>query len=109
MNQPFASVDTHNSRIWSLENPHEVLELQRDSPKLNVFVPYLGGKWLRGASDREMCRSKGGDQRKTCLPSANNFTVTYPGQTILDKNIDERLSTAYFRAASYCWKCRYRV
>ncbi|GFW45091.1 uncharacterized protein TNCV_4514051 [Trichonephila clavipes] len=30
-------VDTHNARIWSLENPHEVLELQQDSPKLNVF------------------------------------------------------------------------
>ncbi|GFY28071.1 uncharacterized protein TNCV_4394051 [Trichonephila clavipes] len=32
MNQRFTSVDTHNVRIWSLENPHEVLE-----PKLNVF------------------------------------------------------------------------
>ncbi|GFX28764.1 DUF4817 domain-containing protein [Trichonephila clavipes] len=26
-------VDTHNARILSLENPHEVLELPRDSPK----------------------------------------------------------------------------
>ncbi|GFW21244.1 DUF4817 domain-containing protein [Trichonephila clavipes] len=25
--------DTHNARIWSLEDPHEVLELPRDSPK----------------------------------------------------------------------------
>ncbi|GFU17827.1 hypothetical protein TNCV_3335481 [Trichonephila clavipes] len=24
-------------RIWSLENPHEVLELKQDSSKLNVF------------------------------------------------------------------------
>ncbi|GFY30212.1 uncharacterized protein TNCV_3091191 [Trichonephila clavipes] len=30
-------VNTHNVLIWSLENPHEVLESQRDSPKLNVF------------------------------------------------------------------------
>ncbi|GFV14470.1 uncharacterized protein TNCV_165971 [Trichonephila clavipes] len=30
-------VNTHNTRIWSLENPHEVLESQRDSPKVNVF------------------------------------------------------------------------
>ncbi|GFX58579.1 uncharacterized protein TNCV_417581 [Trichonephila clavipes] len=26
--------------------------------------------------------------------------VTYPGQTIIDKNIGDRLSTAYFRAAT---------
>ncbi|GFU80043.1 hypothetical protein TNCV_579231 [Trichonephila clavipes] len=37
-------VNTYNARIWRLENPHEVLELKRDSPKLNVFVPNLGGK-----------------------------------------------------------------
>ncbi|GFV36977.1 uncharacterized protein TNCV_4545651 [Trichonephila clavipes] len=30
-------VDTHNAGIWSLENPHEVIESQRDSPKLSVF------------------------------------------------------------------------
>ncbi|GFS72733.1 uncharacterized protein TNCV_1421191 [Trichonephila clavipes] len=36
----------------------------------------------------------------TFLPSANNFMVTHPGQTIIDKNISERLSTAYFRAAT---------
>ncbi|GFT86441.1 hypothetical protein TNCV_3259401 [Trichonephila clavipes] len=30
-------VDTQNTCTWSLENPHEVLESQRDSPKLNVF------------------------------------------------------------------------
>ncbi|GFU65501.1 uncharacterized protein TNCV_634241 [Trichonephila clavipes] len=36
----------HNARIWSFENPHEVLELQQDSPKLNVFAPYLGGKYM---------------------------------------------------------------
>ncbi|GFX80263.1 retrovirus-related Pol polyprotein from transposon 17.6 [Trichonephila clavipes] len=32
-----AYVNIHNASLWSLENPHEVLELQRDSPKLNVF------------------------------------------------------------------------
>ncbi|GFX26979.1 uncharacterized protein TNCV_1841511 [Trichonephila clavipes] len=30
-------VNIHNTLIRSLENPHEVLESQRDSPKLNVF------------------------------------------------------------------------
>ncbi|GFS81534.1 transposable element Tc3 transposase [Trichonephila clavipes] len=30
-------VNTHNVHIWSLKNPHEVLELQQDSPNLNVF------------------------------------------------------------------------
>ncbi|GFT84183.1 hypothetical protein TNCV_1150021 [Trichonephila clavipes] len=60
---------------------------------------------LRAASDRGMCRSKEGDQRKTFLPSANNFMVTYPGQAIIDKNIGECLSSAYLRAASYSWKC----
>ncbi|GFY15846.1 uncharacterized protein TNCV_1284911 [Trichonephila clavipes] len=47
-----------------------------------------------------MCRSKGGNQRKAYLPSANNFMVTRPGQTIIDKNFGERFSTAYFRAAT---------
>ncbi|GFX74243.1 hypothetical protein TNCV_2912761 [Trichonephila clavipes] len=55
---------------------------------------------LRGASDRGMCRSKGGNQRKTFLPSDNNFTVTHPGQTITDKIIGERLSTTYFTATT---------
>ncbi|GFX92418.1 uncharacterized protein TNCV_1706941 [Trichonephila clavipes] len=32
-------VNTHNVHIWSLENPHEVLESQQDSLKLNAFVP----------------------------------------------------------------------
>ncbi|GFY02101.1 putative RNA-directed DNA polymerase from transposon BS [Trichonephila clavipes] len=57
-------------------------------------------KGLRGASNRGMCRSKGGEQTKRFLPSSNNFMVTYPGQTIADKNIGERLSTADFRAAT---------
>ncbi|PRD33690.1 UNVERIFIED_CONTAM: hypothetical protein NCL1_16893 [Trichonephila clavipes] len=35
-----------------------------------------------------MCRSKGGNQRKASLSSANNFMVIHPGQTIIDKNID---------------------
>ncbi|GFU65679.1 hypothetical protein TNCV_636021 [Trichonephila clavipes] len=34
-----------------------------------------------------MCRSKGGNQRKASLSSANNFMVIHPGQTIIDKNI----------------------
>ncbi|GFV57265.1 hypothetical protein TNCV_2822821 [Trichonephila clavipes] len=38
--------NTYNARIWSVENPHEELELQRDSPKFSVFVPYLGGKCI---------------------------------------------------------------
>ncbi|GFW37305.1 uncharacterized protein TNCV_4497961 [Trichonephila clavipes] len=37
-------VNTHNVRIWSLENLHEVLELQRDSLKLNVFCAISGRK-----------------------------------------------------------------
>ncbi|GFU37731.1 hypothetical protein TNCV_1466011 [Trichonephila clavipes] len=55
---------------------------------------------LKGASNWRMCRSKRGNQRKAFLPSANNFMVTHPGQTIIDKNIDERLSITYFRAAT---------
>ncbi|GFT22162.1 hypothetical protein TNCV_3272041 [Trichonephila clavipes] len=47
-----------------------------------------------------MCLSKGGNQRKASLPSANNFMVTHPGQNVIDKNIVERLSIAYFRAAT---------
>ncbi|GFU87854.1 hypothetical protein TNCV_964101 [Trichonephila clavipes] len=47
-----------------------------------------------------MCHSKGGDKRKTFLPSTNNFMVTHSVQTIMDKNIGKRLSTAYIRAAT---------
>ncbi|GFU14734.1 hypothetical protein TNCV_4228881 [Trichonephila clavipes] len=37
-------VNPHKSRIWSLENPHEELESQQGSPKLNVFcaIPRWG-------------------------------------------------------------------
>jgi hypothetical protein len=30
-------VNRHNVRIWGLENPHETLQHERDSPKVNVF------------------------------------------------------------------------
>lgn len=30
-------VNTHNARIWGSKNPHEVVQVQRDSPKINVF------------------------------------------------------------------------
>lgn len=30
-------VNRHNCRIWGSENPHAVIEYQRDSPKLNVW------------------------------------------------------------------------
>lgn len=30
-------VNTHNVRIWGSENPHMMVQVQRDSPKLNVF------------------------------------------------------------------------
>jgi hypothetical protein len=30
-------VNRHNVRIWGTENPHTILEHERDSPKLNVF------------------------------------------------------------------------
>ena len=29
--------NTHNVRIWGSEHPHEIRELQRDSPKVNVW------------------------------------------------------------------------
>ncbi|GFV54824.1 hypothetical protein TNCV_3683491 [Trichonephila clavipes] len=38
-------VNTHNARIWNLENPLEVLESHRDSPKLNVFCAI---SWRKG-------------------------------------------------------------
>lgn len=30
-------VNRHNSRIWGFENPHVIVEKQRDSPKVNVW------------------------------------------------------------------------
>ena len=30
-------VSRHNVRIWGLENPHEIVQHERDSPKINVF------------------------------------------------------------------------
>ncbi|GFX00814.1 uncharacterized protein TNCV_4577811 [Trichonephila clavipes] len=47
-----------------------------------------------------MCRSKGTGDRKAFVQSANYFMVTHSGQTIMEKNIGERLSTAYFRAVT---------
>ncbi|GFX58813.1 uncharacterized protein TNCV_805171 [Trichonephila clavipes] len=54
---------------------------------------------LRGASDRGISRSKDDNQRNTFLPSTNNFMVTHPGQTIINKDFGECLSTSYFRTA----------
>jgi hypothetical protein len=30
-------VNRHNVRVWGSENPHATLEVERDSPKINVF------------------------------------------------------------------------
>ena len=30
-------VNKHNVRIWGLQNPYEIVEKERDSPKLNVW------------------------------------------------------------------------
>ena len=30
-------VNRHNVRIWGTENPHEIIQYERDSPKVNVF------------------------------------------------------------------------
>ncbi|KAJ4449143.1 hypothetical protein ANN_00538 [Periplaneta americana] len=32
------NVNTHNVRIWESKNPHEFVQSERDSPKLNGFV-----------------------------------------------------------------------
>jgi hypothetical protein len=32
-----AKVNRHSCRIWGSENPHEVMEHERDTPKLNVW------------------------------------------------------------------------
>ena len=31
-------VNRHNCRIWGSENPHQVIEYERDTPKLNVWL-----------------------------------------------------------------------
>ncbi|GFT83304.1 hypothetical protein TNCV_3003771 [Trichonephila clavipes] len=37
-------MNTHNARIWSLENPHDVAQSQRDAPKLNVFLCHISAE-----------------------------------------------------------------
>ena len=42
MNQPFTcvcgKVSRRNCRIWGSENPHQVIEYERDTPKLSVWL-----------------------------------------------------------------------
>ena len=37
-------INRHNSRIWGSQNPHETFELERDSPKLNVWCGIMHDK-----------------------------------------------------------------
>ena len=37
-------VNRHNARIWGSQNPHETYELERDSPKLNVWCGIMYDK-----------------------------------------------------------------
>ena len=37
-------INRHNSRIWGSQNPHETYELERDSPKLNVWCGIMHDK-----------------------------------------------------------------
>ena len=40
-------VNKHNTRIWGTENPHEILEHQRDSPKGDRVLCYVQESCLR--------------------------------------------------------------
>ena len=47
MRQPFhisGKLSKHNVRIWGSENPHATRELQRDSPKVNVWCGIIGNR-----------------------------------------------------------------
>ena len=37
-------INRHNSKIWGSQNPHETYELERDSPKLNVWCGIIRDK-----------------------------------------------------------------
>ena len=39
-------VNRHNVRIWGLQDPHEIVEHERDSPKVNVFLCNFSNKDL---------------------------------------------------------------
>jgi len=39
-------VSRHNVRIWGLENPHEIVQHGRNSPKINVLVRFLLGRFM---------------------------------------------------------------
>lgn len=38
------TINRHNVRIWGSETPHAVVELQRDSPKVNVWCGLMHNK-----------------------------------------------------------------
>ncbi|GBM95583.1 hypothetical protein AVEN_207044-1 [Araneus ventricosus] len=38
-------VNSHNVRIWGSENPHVSEQLQRDSPKVNVWCGLMHNNW----------------------------------------------------------------
>jgi len=54
------TVNRHNVRIWGMVQPHETIEYQRDTPKMNVFCAvsqkkvygpfYFDEKTIKGAS-----------------------------------------------------------
>jgi len=57
-------VSRHSVRIWGLENPHEIVQHERDSPKINVFSAvsvrkiygpfFFGGNTVTGNSYLEI-------------------------------------------------------
>jgi hypothetical protein len=46
-------VNRHNVRIWGTQNPRETVEHERDSPKVNVFVPFLKQRLMVLTSSRK--------------------------------------------------------
>jgi hypothetical protein len=46
-------LNTHNVRIWGLENPHVTRELQRDSPKVNVWCGIMCNRIIGPFSSKE--------------------------------------------------------
>jgi hypothetical protein len=46
-------VNRHNVRIWGTQNPRETVEHERDSPKVDVFVPFLKQKFTVLTFSRE--------------------------------------------------------
>ena len=74
------TVNTHNCRIWSTDNSHQVLQMFQNSPHINAWISFtvtiVTGPFFKGNQSAEIK-----SQFRKCSPLSEHFTTYIQSRT----------------------------